>query len=113
MKREKTRDQVVTFVQAVAAHQDWRVNPDREFLDSIIDGLYTNFNRYGYFLCPCRESWGEQEKDRDVICPCVYAKEDLEEYGNCYCGLFVSKEHLNTGREVESIPERRPEEKIP
>ena len=63
MGKEKTRDEVVSFVQAVAGHKDWRENPDREFLNSVIDGLHANFNQYGYFLCPCRESWGRVTMD--------------------------------------------------
>ena len=111
--KDKSRDEVVTFVQAVANHQGWRVNTDHEFLDTLIDGLHGTFNAHGYFLCPCRESWEEREKDKDVICPCVYASADLKEYGHCYCGLYLTKEFLNAGKEVEGIPERRPEEKMP
>lgn len=47
---------------------------------------------------------------RDVICPCVYAGEDITEYGHCFCGLFLSREFHTTGKEVQPIPERRPEE---
>jgi ferredoxin-thioredoxin reductase catalytic subunit len=38
---------------------------------------------------------------------------DIEEYGSCYCNLYVS-EDWNEGRiSREYVPERRPPEKMP
>jgi len=52
------------------------------------------------------------EKDKDIVCPCVYAKPDIEEYGACYCWLYVS-EDWNAGDVPHvQVPERRPVEKI-
>ena len=110
---KKTRDDVVLFVQAVAHYRGWRINPDREFLDALIDGLLSNYNQHNYFLCPCRDSWEDKDKDKDVICPCYYAGEDIKEYGHCYCGLYLSEKFLKSGKEVEGIEERRPYDLIP
>jgi len=110
---KKNRDDVVMFVQAVSHHQKWRLNPDREFLDTLIDGLLEKHNQYGYFLCPCRESWNDREKDSDVICPCSYAQQDIKEFGHCFCGLYLSEKFLKSGKEVEGIDERRPLDLIP
>jgi len=52
---------------------------------------------------------GLRDEDKDIICPCVYAKPDLEEYGQCYCGLYLTKELFASGKQTGSIPERRPE----
>lgn len=109
--KSKTRDEVVTFIQAVANHQGFRINTDMEFIGVIIDGLNTNYNRYGYFLCPCRESQEDRGRDADIICPCKYARADLTEHGHCYCGLFITRDFLLSRAEVQAIPERRPEEK--
>lgn len=97
-----------------AEHNGWAVNPDGPFVGRIVDGLTTNFNRYGYYQCPCRDSWdGDQEKDKDIICPCSYCEADVEEYGHCLCGLFFSRSFLESGAPVRRIPERRPEELYP
>ena len=101
------------FARAVAKHRGWYLNEDDQLLDVIFRGLATNFRRFGYFQCPCRDSWGEREKDRDIICPCSYAEEDIAEYGQCYCGLFVNRGFLDAGVEANAIPERRPDDRYP
>jgi ferredoxin-thioredoxin reductase catalytic subunit len=62
----------------------YHLNPDREFVLILADGLLRNRERYGYMLCPCRIGEGEKEKDLDIICPCDYRDTDLDEYGQCY-----------------------------
>jgi len=105
----KTFDDTKKFVTMVAEKKNWYLHPEQEFLDILIEGLTTNYNRYGYFACPCRDADGIREKDKDIICPCVYCVPDQEEYGHCYCGLYLSPEFHKTGKSPDSIPERRPE----
>jgi ferredoxin-thioredoxin reductase catalytic subunit len=83
------------------------LNPDVAFVLDLMDGLLTNEKRYGYWACPCRLADGVREKDLDVICPCDYRDPDLDEYGACYCALYVSEEIVLGEAEAESIPERR------
>ncbi len=87
-------------------------NQDREHTLSLLEALLKNRQRYGYMACPCRLACGDKDWDRDIICPCVYRQADIEEYGSCYCGLYVSKER-NQGKIPEQyVPERRPAEKV-
>ncbi len=86
----------------------YHLNPDREFTLKLIQGLITNENRYGYPACPCRIAFGEKAKDIDIICPCYYRDADLEEFGTCYCALYVSEDWLKGKIPRKSIPERRP-----
>lgn len=106
--KKKSKEDTRRFVHQVAKYQGWVVNPDESFLDDIIEGLTTNYNRYGYYLCPCRDGDGIREEDKDIICPCDYNVPDQQEHGHCYCGLFLSKEFAATGKPVRQIPERRP-----
>ena len=85
--------------------------PDSEQLDNLIKGLVENRERYGYSSCPCRVSSGIIENDKDIICPCDYRTPDVEEYGMCYCALYVHKDVHEGKRPLEPIPERRPFEK--
>jgi len=71
-----------------------------------------NKDRYGYMACPCRLACGEREKDKDILCPCDYREPDLEEFGTCYCGLYVSTTLNNGEIQAEYVPERRPPEKM-
>ena len=107
-KKEKNIEDTRKFVEMVANKNKWKLTPDTEFLDSIIEGLNTNYNRYGYYSCPCRDGDGIKEKDKDIICPCDYCIPDQKQYGHCYCGLYLTQEFYDSGKETQGIPERRP-----
>lgn len=108
-RKEKTNKDTELFASMVAQKNSWSLNPDQEFLEMLIEGLTVNYNRYGYYSCPCRDASGDRDRDKDIICPCEYCRPDQEEYGHCYCGLYLTKEFFETGRLPVSIPERRPE----
>ncbi len=88
-------------------------NKDKKKVFDLLEGLLINRERYGYMCCPCRLAALDREWDRDIICPCVYRIPDVEEYGSCYCGLYVSKE-WNEGKIPNDVyvQERRPVEKM-
>ena len=87
-------------------------NKDKDLVFELLDALLLNKERYGYMACPCRLACGDREKDKDIICPCEYRASDLEEFGACFCGLYVSKALHNNEIESQYIPERRPPEKM-
>lgn len=87
-------------------------NEDRDRVFELLEALINNKERYGYMACPCRLASGDKEHDRDIICPCVYREPDVEEYGSCYCNLYVSKEWNDGEIPHKYIPEQRPPEKI-
>ena len=87
-------------------------NKDKEHVAQLLEALLTNKERYGYMACPCRLASEDREKDRDIICPCVYREPDVKEYGSCYCNLYVSKEWNEKKITHDYVPERRPPEKI-
>lgn len=88
-------------------------NRDREMVFELLDGLLINKNRYGYMCCPCRLAAGNRDHDKDIICPCEYRALDIEQYGSCYCSLYVSQEWNDDKIPHEPVPERRPEDKSP
>jgi ferredoxin-thioredoxin reductase catalytic subunit len=87
-------------------------NDDKPRVYELLEALIINKNRYGYMACPCRLASGEKERDKDIICPCVYREPDVQEYGSCYCNLYVSKEWNEKQIQHQYVPERRPPEKI-
>lgn len=87
-------------------------NQDKNWVLSILGDLLVNKERYGYTSCPCRLASGNREKDRDIMCPCVYREQDVKEFGSCYCNLYVSKEWNEDKIPHNYVPERRPPEKI-
>jgi ferredoxin-thioredoxin reductase catalytic subunit len=86
----------------------YHLNPDTPFTKDLVKGLLVNEKRYGYWACPCRLAAGNKEEDLDIICPCDYRDPDLDEYGGCYCALYVIGEVLKGEKKLQSIPERRP-----
>jgi len=86
----------------------YHLNSDPGFVRLLIEGLLTNEDRFGYRSCPCRLASGKREEDLDIICPCDYRDADLEEYGACYCSLYVSRAVADGDEEVGFVPERRP-----
>lgn len=105
--KTKSYEDVSLFTSMVAEKNKWKLNRDKEHLKIINEGLMKNFNRYGYFSCPCRDADGIKEKDKDIICPCDYCVPDQKEFGHCYCGLYLTEEFYDTEVEPGSIPERR------
>ena len=89
----------------------YHINPDVEFTKELIKGLIINEKRYGYRACPCRLASGKKDDDMDIICPCDYRDPDLNEYGACYCSLYVSSNVLKGDQKADAIPERRPPSK--
>lgn len=85
-------------------------NIDIEHVNQLLEALLVNRERYGYMSCPCRLASGNREKDKDIICPCVYREPDVSEFGSCYCSLYVSKDWNEGKINVDYIPERRPDE---
>lgn len=86
----------------------YNLNPDTPFTLGLVESLLINEARYGYWACPCRLADGVRDKDLDIICPCDYRDSDLDEYGACYCALYVSDAVRDGEQELEPIPERRP-----
>ncbi len=108
MSKKREMQDVRAYIEKIARRFGWRVNSRAEMLDPLTQGLMENYNRLGYYNCPCRDSQQDRKLDSDIICPCRYAREaDVEEYGYCYCALFFRKDFDMTG-EITMIPDRRP-----
>ena len=118
MKYQRVNDVPQESVEALyerlsgeAEEGGYFLNPDRDFAQELIRSLLFNQERYGYWACPCRRASGKPDQDRDIVCPCDYRDQDLEEFGACYCALYVDEGISQGQRESGSIPERRPPEK--
>ena len=106
-----TPEELADKLDPFARSQGFELNRIRETVVDLTSGLLVNEERYGYRSCPCRLAKNDKEADRDIICPCDYREPDIEQFGQCYCGLYVSPEWNAEGKTFTRIPERRPEEK--
>jgi ferredoxin-thioredoxin reductase catalytic subunit/rubredoxin len=106
-----TLEYVRQRAESDANSRGYKLQYDQTFLNDLLEGLRKNEEKYGYPLCPCRMGTGKLELDRDIICPCDYRDPDVEEFGACYCALYIRKEIFDQKMPINPIPERRPQEK--
>jgi ferredoxin-thioredoxin reductase catalytic subunit len=104
---EKEIGIVFEKIKKDAVENGYLLNQDESFSKELVKSLLINEKRYGYRSCPCRLATGKKEEDLDIICPCDYRDDDLDDYGACYCALYVSEEILKGKKKLSSIPERR------
>jgi len=107
---DKAVDALYRRLKREAEEGGYHLNPEVDFTKDLVRSLLINEKRYGYWACPCRLASGVKEDDLDIICPCDYRDADVNEYGSCYCALYVSTEIAEGKKKATSIPERRPPE---
>ncbi len=78
------------WVEEEAQKSGYRLNEDQRQLGVVIRGLVRNHERFGDRFCPCRIRSGDPEKDREIICPCIFREEEVKADGRCHCNLFFS-----------------------
>lgn len=86
-----TEEQVLELSMKYADKAGFRLNPDQEIVDTVIKGLLANEKKHGFRYCPCRLVTGDKEKDRLIICPCRYHRDEINEQGYCHCMLYFRK----------------------
>lgn len=106
-------DELYDMLRRLQEPKGYWFNKDKHTTLALLEGLLVNKARYGYMSCPCRLASGDYEKDKDIICSCAYRAPDVEEYGSCYCGLYVSMQWNEGAAPHVYVPERRPIEKVP
>ena len=108
-----TPQELYDRMKKVQEPKGYYFNKDKERTFELLEALIANRENYGYMGCPCRLLASDKELDRDIFCPCVYSVPDIEEFGSCYCNLYVSKEWNEGEIAHEYVSERRPPEKMP
>ncbi|KAF5419754.1 MAG: Ferredoxin-thioredoxin reductase, catalytic subunit [Candidatus Methanocomedens sp.] len=86
---EDLETEIYELAKANASELGYKLNPDYDIVMTAIKGLANNKKKYGEVYCSCREISGDKEKDRKIICPCVYRSRDIDRKGSCKCALYV------------------------
>jgi len=107
----ETEEGMIEYINKVCETNNWILNKDDVMFNDLIDGLVSNKKEIGYQSCPCRLATGNRDLDRDLICPCDYAKPDIEEFGACYCNLYMTADFYDRDVVYIVVPERRPIDK--
>lgn len=74
-----------------AEGKSFKLNPDEELVNALIEGMIKNKEEYGEYYCPCRLITGDEMVDKKNICPCTTHEKEVEETGHCHCHLFVKR----------------------
>lgn len=88
---EEVIEEIHNKVRQYAKDKGYVLNVDEKQLSAILRGLARNLERFGAAYCPCRLRSGDPEKDKIIICPCIYHEKEIEEQGMCHCRLFFKK----------------------
>ena len=87
--KQKFREAIERF----AEKNEFQVNPDKERVTMLLDGIFNNEENHGFKYCPCRLITKDFEEDLKLVCPCNFLIHDTyKDRGECWCGLFVRRE---------------------
>jgi len=94
MDLEEAMAQALRLARTYSEKRGYCLNPDLEKVNDLIKEMAENLLEFGARYCPCmtKRLTGDKKADAKRICPCTWHKEDIERFGTCYCGLFVSQE---------------------
>ena len=86
------KEELLRIWEKFTEKNDFILNPDREHVDMILDGVLENERKCGLKLCPCRLGDGTRKRDLELICPCNFKiQETWKNKGECWCGLFFRR----------------------
>lgn len=93
--QEVDREKFRKSIEALAAENEFRVNPDQDKVNLLLDGLFNNEKNHGYKFCPCRLRTKDFNEDMKLICPCNFLVHETyrgRPDGECWCGLFQRRQ---------------------
>ncbi len=92
MEFEEAVNQTIRLAKKYSEKHGYGLNPDTDKVKDLIEEMAENLLEFGARYCPCmtKRLTGDKKADAKRICPCVWHKEDIAQFGTCYCGLFVS-----------------------
>lgn len=95
-KTEMTREKFIAAIHDFAENNVFRVNPDEERVNLLLEGIFNNERNHGLKYCPCRLAVKDFEEDLKLVCPCNFRIHETykdKEDGECWCGLFVKEKN--------------------
>lgn len=93
-KTQVDKDRFLAVIQEFTKKNEFQVNPDKEKIQTLIEGVINNEKNHGLKYCPCRLITKDFEEDSKLVCPCNFLIHETyrgKEDGECWCGLFVKR----------------------
>ena len=78
-------------IEKFTEDNEFQVNPDKNRVDTLMEGIFNCEKNHGMKYCPCRLITKDFEEDLKLVCPCNFRihetyKDKVD--GECWCGLF-------------------------
>lgn len=83
------KESILNKLQHLAEQMGYVLNPDTRTLDRLVKHLAESAEQYGKMYCPCKRSY-PVNTDKDPVCPCSEAHDEVTHMGHCECRLFYS-----------------------
>jgi len=93
-KVEFDKEKFLEAIEKFAEKNEFQVNPDKEKVKMLLDGMFNNEQNHGLKYCPCRLITKDFAEDLKLVCPCNFFIHETykdKEDGECWCGLFVRR----------------------
>ena len=89
---ESDKEKFLEAIGKFTEKNEFQVNPDKEKVNMLLEGIFSNEKNHGLKYCPCRLITKDFEEDLKLVCPCNFLAHDTyKEKGECWCGLFVRR----------------------
>ncbi|MBU2567595.1 MAG: ferredoxin:thioredoxin reductase [Elusimicrobia bacterium] len=85
---KQAKERIRRVIEKYCSVTGYKLNPDAEIVETVLEGLARNKIKYGRYYCPCRIVTGKPAEDQPKACPCRWHKEEIERDGHCHCNLF-------------------------
>jgi len=88
------REKFLEAIEKFTEKNEFQMNPDKEKVRMLLDGVFNNEQNHGLKYCPCRLITKDFEEDLKLVCPCNFLIHETyrgKEDGECWCGLFVRR----------------------
>jgi ferredoxin-thioredoxin reductase catalytic chain len=93
-EKELDKERFRQAIEEFAKNNEFQVNPDKDKVNMLIDGVFSCDANHGMKYCPCRLIAKDFEEDLKLVCPCNFLIHETykdKEDGECWCGLFVRR----------------------
>jgi ferredoxin-thioredoxin reductase catalytic subunit len=88
------KEDFMKAIEKFTEGNEFQVNPDRQKVEMLLDGLFNNERNHVLKYCPCRLITKDFVEDMKLVCPCNFLIHETykgKDDGECWCGLFVRR----------------------
>lgn len=80
-----------TWIKKYARQKGYRINPHWMVYTNLKMWLAESEKIFGKRFCPCFEPGEDITVNKQLLCPCSFAEEEIQKHGTCHCVLFGEK----------------------